>query len=96
MSTAQPYLTGHITPDTDDDAVTGLTVDGTLPTEHTGRHLRNRHNPNPGVTPTHWFKRSGMVLVIRLREVRGEWYCYRWVRSPALVGAPYMTERGPD
>lgn len=37
-----------------------------------------------------------MVHGIRLREGRAEWYRNRWVRTPALEGAPYMTEKGPD
>ncbi|WP_405358666.1 carotenoid oxygenase family protein [Kitasatospora sp. NBC_00085] len=91
-----PYLTGHFTPVADEITATGLTVEGTLPPELTGRLIRNGHNPKPGITPTHWFKGSGMVHGIRLREGRAEWYRNRWVRTPALDGAPYMTEHGPD
>ncbi|GAA0317565.1 carotenoid oxygenase family protein [Streptomyces polychromogenes] len=93
---AKPYLTGHYTPVADEITATELTVEGTLPPELTGRLVRNGHNPKPGVTPTHWFKGSGMVHGIRLRDGRAEWYRNRWVRTPALDGAPYMTERGPD
>ncbi|MEV2253524.1 carotenoid oxygenase family protein [Streptomyces sp. NPDC050147] len=92
----KPYLTGHYTPVADEIAATGLAVEGTLPPELTGRLIRNSHNPKPGITPTHWFKGSGMVHGIRLRDGRAEWYRNRWVRTPALDGAPYMTERGPD
>ncbi|MFI8083970.1 carotenoid oxygenase family protein [Kitasatospora sp. NPDC086009] len=94
--TAKPFLTGHYEPAADELTATELTVDGTLPPELTGRLIRNSHNPKPGVTPTHWFKGSGMVHGIRLREGRAEWYRNRWVRTPALDGAPYMTENGPD
>ncbi|MEU3910252.1 carotenoid oxygenase family protein [Streptomyces sp. NPDC029721] len=94
--TAKPYLTGHYEPVADELTATDLTVDGTLPPELTGRLIRNSHNPKPGVTPTHWFKGSGMVHGIRLREGRAEWYRNRWIRTPALDGAPYMTEHGPD
>lgn len=93
---SKPYLTGHYTPAVDEITATGLTVEGNLPPELTGRLIRNSHNPKPGVTPAHWFKGSGMVHGIRLREGRAEWYRNRWVRTPALDGAPYMTERGPD
>ncbi|WP_405496670.1 carotenoid oxygenase family protein [Streptomyces sp. NBC_00096] len=96
MTSDKPYLNGHYTPVTDEVTATDLTVEGTLPPELTGRLLRNGHNPKPGVTPTHWFKGSGMVHGIRLREGRAEWYRNRWVRTPALEGAPYMTEKGPD
>ncbi|MFJ8629047.1 carotenoid oxygenase family protein [Kitasatospora sp. NPDC093550] len=94
--TAKPYLTGHYEPVSDELTATDLTVDGALPPELTGRLIRNSHNPKPGVTPTHWFKGSGMVHGIRLREGRAEWYRNRWVRTPALDGAPYLTEHGPD
>lgn len=92
----KPYLTGHYTPVADEITSTDLVVEGTLPPELTGRLIRNSHNPKPGITPTHWFKGSGMVHGIRLREGRAEWYRNRWVHTPALEGAPYMTERGPD
>ncbi|MFE2169345.1 carotenoid oxygenase family protein [Streptomyces sp. NPDC059447] len=96
MTVSKPYLTGHYTPLVEEVTATALTVEGSLPPELTGRLLRNGHNPKPGVTPTHWFKGSGMVHGIRLREGRAEWYRNRWVHTPALDGAPYMTERGPD
>ncbi|MFJ4865632.1 MULTISPECIES: carotenoid oxygenase family protein [unclassified Streptomyces] len=96
MTTSKPYLTGHFTPVAEEVTATGLIVEGTLPPELNGRLVRNGHNPKPGVTPTHWFKGSGMVHGIRLREGRAEWYRNRWVYTPALEGAPYMTERGPD
>ncbi|MFG2485623.1 carotenoid oxygenase family protein [Streptomyces virginiae] len=96
MTTDKPYLTGHYTPAVDEITATELTVEGSLPPELTGRLLRNGHNPKPGVTPTHWFKGSGMVHGIRLRDGRAEWYRNRWVHTPALDGAPYMTEHGPD
>jgi carotenoid cleavage dioxygenase len=96
MSIDKPYLTGHYTPVTDEITATELTVEGSLPPELTGRLIRNSHNPKPGITPAHWFKGSGMVHGIRLREGRAEWYRNRWVHTPALEGAPYMTDRGPD
>ncbi|MBD0695057.1 carotenoid oxygenase family protein [Streptomyces sp. CBMA123] len=94
--TDKPFLTGHYTPVADELTATELTVEGALPPELTGRLVRNSHNPKPGVTPTHWFKGSGMVHGVRLREGRAEWYRNRWVRTPALDGAPYLTENGPD
>ncbi|MFD4241049.1 carotenoid oxygenase family protein [Streptomyces sp. NPDC058525] len=94
--TRMPFLTGHYEPAVDEITAAELAVEGSLPPELTGRLLRNGHNPKPGVTPTHWFKGSGMVHGIRLREGRAEWYRNRWVHTPALDGAPYMTDRGPD
>ncbi|GGR96855.1 MULTISPECIES: carotenoid oxygenase family protein [Streptomyces] len=92
----KPYLSGHYTPHVDEITAYDLVVEGQLPPELSGRLVRNGHNPKPGVTPTHWFKGSGMVHGIRLRDGRAEWYRNRWVRTPALEGAPYMTENGPD
>ncbi|MCX2181974.1 carotenoid oxygenase family protein [Streptomyces sp. SKN60] len=94
--TSKPYLTGHYAPVADEITATQLTVEGTVPTELTGRLIRNSHNPKPGITPSHWFKGSGMVHGIRLNQGRAEWYRNRWVHTPALDGAPYMTDRGPD
>ncbi|AXI78767.1 carotenoid oxygenase family protein [Peterkaempfera bronchialis] len=93
---SKPYLTGHYTPQVDETTAYDLRVEGALPPELSGRLLRNGHNPKPGVTPTHWFKGSGMVHGIRLRAGRAEWYRNRWVHTPALDGAPYLTEHGPD
>ncbi|HEX2315305.1 MAG TPA: carotenoid oxygenase family protein [Thermomonospora sp.] len=92
----KPYLTGHYTPHVDEITARDLRVEGSLPPELNGRLVRNSHNPLPGVTPTHWWKGSGMVHGLRLRDGRAEWYRNRWVRTPALDGAPYMTEHGPD
>lgn len=94
--TTKPYLIGHYEPAVDEITASELTVEGALPPELNGRLVRNGHNPKPGVTPAHWFKGSGMVHGVRLRDGRAEWYRNRWVRTPALDGAPYMTERGPD
>ncbi|APY90084.1 carotenoid oxygenase family protein [Streptomyces alfalfae] len=96
MMTRKPYLTGHYAPVADEITATDLAVDGALPPELTGRLIRNSHNPKPGITPTHWFKGSGMVHGIRLNQGRAEWYRNRWVHTPALDGAPYLTDEGPD
>ncbi|WNG41499.1 carotenoid oxygenase family protein [Archangium violaceum] len=96
MTTHAPFLTGPFTPVPDEITATHLRVRGTLPPELNGQLVRNGHNPMPGVVPIHWFKGSGMLHGIRLQEGRAEAYRNRWVRTPALQGAPYMTERGPD
>ncbi|ARX81853.1 dioxygenase [Streptomyces alboflavus] len=92
--TKKPYLTGHYTPVTDETTAHGLTVHGTLPPELNGRYFRNGHNPKPGITPTHWFKGSGMIHGVRLRDGRAEWYRNRWVHTPALDGVPYLGADG--
>ncbi|MCP9206678.1 carotenoid oxygenase family protein [Streptomyces sp. NEAU-Y11] len=94
---AKPYVSGHYTPVVDEVTAHGLTVHGTLPPELNGRYFRNGHNPKPGYTPTHWFKGSGMIHGVRLRDGRAEWYRNRWVRTLALDGVPYLSASGvPD
>lgn len=92
-----PYISDHYTPVVEESTATGLVVRGALPPELDGRYLRNGHNPKPGVTPTHWFKGSGMVHGLRLRDGRAEWYRNRWVRTPLFEGRPAYDEHGkPD
>ncbi|MFI6868112.1 carotenoid oxygenase family protein [Nocardia sp. NPDC050406] len=91
---AKPYLTGHYEPVPDEATAHGLTVRGALPAELNGRYFRNGHNPKPGDTPTHWFKGAGMIHGLRLRDGTAEWYRNRWVRTPALDGAPYTRADG--
>lgn len=81
----KPYVSGRYAPTAVESTVWGLTVHGPLPLQPTGRYLRNGHSPPPGVVPSHWFKGSGMVHGLRLRDGRAEWY--RWVRAPALHSA---------
>ena len=90
----KPYVSDHFAPVADEATLHSLTVRGELPREMNGRYFRNGHNPKPGVVPTHWFKGSGMVHGLRLRDGRAEWYRNRWVRTPALDGAPYVRPDG--
>jgi carotenoid cleavage dioxygenase-like enzyme len=95
MSIRKPYITGHYAPVADEHTATALRVRGTLPPELSGRYIRNGHNPRPGVTPTHWFRGSGMIHGLRLRDGQAEWYRNRWVRTPAFEhDAPLMREDG--
>ncbi|WP_433177761.1 carotenoid oxygenase family protein [Actinoallomurus sp. CA-150999] len=95
MSTPKPYINGHYAPVADEHTATALRVRGTLPPELSGRYFRNGHNPRPGVTPTHWFRGSGMIHGLRLRDGRAEWYRNRWVHTPAFEhDAPLMREDG--
>ncbi|MEV2269865.1 carotenoid oxygenase family protein [Nonomuraea africana] len=91
MSTdlAKPYLTGHYEPVVDETTARDLVVHGSIPPELEGRYFRNGHNPKPGITPTHWFKGTGMIHGIRLSGGRAEWYRNRWVRTPYLEGIPF-------
>jgi carotenoid cleavage dioxygenase len=91
---AKPYLTAHYEPVPDEHTAHDLTVRGTIPPELNGRYFRNGHNPKPGDIPTHWFKGAGMIHGLRLREGKAEWYRNRWVKTPALDGAPYVRDDG--
>lgn len=90
----KPYIRDHYVPVPDEIDATDLAVTGVLPPELNGRYLRNGHNPKPGITPTHWFKGSGMLHGVELAGGRARWYRNRWVRTPALDGAPEMRPDG--
>jgi carotenoid cleavage dioxygenase len=92
--TDMPFISDHYSPVAQEHTAHALTVHGTLPPELTGRYFRNGHNPKPGVVPTHWFKGAGMVHGLRLRDGNAEWYRNRWVRTPALDGAPLQRPDG--
>ncbi|MGW1988562.1 carotenoid oxygenase family protein [Embleya sp. NPDC001921] len=96
MSIRKPYLSGHFAPVVDEITGYDLAVRGTLPPELNGRYIRNGHNPRPGDVPGHWFRGSGMLHGIRLREGRAEWYRNRWVRTPMPDGAPLVREDGAE
>ncbi|MGK8557885.1 carotenoid oxygenase family protein [Nocardia gipuzkoensis] len=90
----KPYLAAHYEPVPDEITAHDLTVRGAIPPELHGRYFRNGHNPKPGDVPTHWFKGAGMIHGLRLRAGRAEWYRNRWVRTPALDGAPLLRADG--
>ncbi|MGH3243278.1 MAG: carotenoid oxygenase family protein [Spirillospora sp.] len=82
--TSVPYISGHYAPVADEHTATELRIRGALPPELDGRYIRNGHNPKPGITPSHWFRGSGMLHGVRLRDGRAEWYRNRWVHTPAF------------
>jgi carotenoid cleavage dioxygenase len=97
MTASTPtYLNGRLTPVPDEISVVDLPVDGTLPTELTGRYFRNGPNPLPGQDPGHWFTGAGMLHGIRLRDGRADWYRNRWVKTTALAGASFVGPSGID
>jgi len=83
------YLEGNYAPVTEEVTVWDLPVDGELPTELTGRYLRNGPNPISAVNPAHhhWFVGDGMVHGLRLRDGRAEWYRNRYVGSTRVADA---------
>lgn len=83
---SNPYLANNLAPVHEEVTVTDLRVTGTIPTELTGRYLRNGPNPAGRVNEAkyHWFSGHGMVHGIRLRDGRAEWYRNRWVRTKGV------------
>ena len=90
------YLEGNYAPVPDEATITELHVTGTLPTELTGRYLRNGPNPVTAPDPDryHWFSGDGMVHGLRLDGGRACWYRNRWVRSGSVARA--LGESCPD
>jgi len=84
--TTNMYLEGNYAPVTEEVTAFDLPVIGELPTELTGRYLRNGPNPLAVADPIkhHWFVGDGMVHGVRLREGRAEWYRNRYVGSSRL------------
>ncbi|MGA1346448.1 MAG: carotenoid oxygenase family protein [Ilumatobacteraceae bacterium] len=85
--TENPFLSGNLAPVHEEITSHDLRVTGTLPTELTGRYLRNGPNPVAPVDPEryHWFTGTGMVHGIRLDEGRASWYRNRWVRTDEVA-----------
>jgi len=75
------HLRGNGRPTSEEQTLTRLEVEGTLPRELDGRYVRNGANPLGG-TSAHPFFGDGMVHGIRLRDGRAEWYRNRYVRTP--------------
>jgi len=88
------FLRGHFRPVTEENTATTLTVRGSIPSALSGRYFRNGHNPKEGINPGAWFYGSGMIHGLRLTNGRAEWYRNRWVRTPALDGAPLFRDDG--
>jgi carotenoid cleavage dioxygenase len=88
MFDRSPFLEGPYAPVTEEITAFDLPVTGNLPSELTGRYLRNGPNPlgldDPG---SHWFLGPGMVHGVRLRDGRAEWYRNRWIRSQHVAEA---------
>lgn len=80
---SNPYLSNNLAPVHEEVTVTNLRVTGHIPTELSGRYLRNGPNPAGSVDENthHWFLGHGMVHGIRLDDGRAMWYRNRWVRT---------------
>jgi len=80
-----PYVQGNFRPVREEVTEFELEVVGDIPTELSGRYLRNGPNPFADVPSNHhWFLGAGMVHGIRLLEGEAKWYRNRYVGSAEL------------
>jgi carotenoid cleavage dioxygenase-like enzyme len=86
-TTTNRYLEGMYAPVQHEVTATDLPVIGALPSELSGRYLRNGPNPltEADGSTHHWFVGDGMVHGLRLRDGRAEWYRNRYVGSSHLA-----------
>src|ERR1700761_4242733 len=82
-----PYLAGNYAPVSNEVTATDLPVTGHLPTELSGRYVRNGPNPAEAPEPKlyHWFTGDGMIHGIRISGGRAAWYRNRWGRSAQVA-----------
>ena len=101
-TSSNPYLANNLAPVHEEVTVTNLRVTGTIPTELTGRYLRNGPNPAGDVNEAkyHWFTGHGMVHGIRLDDGHAAWYRNRWVRTKEVCdiigGTPHPATGRPS
>ncbi|MGI8756434.1 MAG: carotenoid oxygenase family protein [Acidimicrobiales bacterium] len=78
----QPYWEqGNFAAVTQEETLTDLRVNGSLPPELTGLFVRNGSNPPDGKA-LHWFLGDGMVHGVRLERGKASWYRNRYVSTP--------------
>jgi len=88
------FIKGFYEPVRQESTFTSLAVSGAIPASLNGRYVRNGHNPPPDLVKGFWFGGQGMLHGVRLRNGRAEWYRNRFVRTPALQGAPLVRKDG--
>jgi len=83
-----PFLTGIHAPLHDERTITDLKVSGTIPSQLSGRYVRNGPNPfNPDPRGHHWFIGDGMVHGVALKDGKALWYRNRYIRTSSLEAA---------
>ncbi|MGD8417524.1 MAG: carotenoid oxygenase family protein [Pseudomonadales bacterium] len=78
------HLRGNGRPVTEEQTLTELKVNGTIPEELDGRYVRNGANPLSG-SSDHPFFGDGMLHGVRLRDGKAVWYRNRYVRTPFIT-----------
>jgi carotenoid cleavage dioxygenase len=86
---AGPYLADNYGAVDKELTLTNLPVIGKIPSELSGRYLRNGPNPigTVDLARHHWFVGDGMVHGICIRDGKALWYRNRWVRSAENIEA---------
>src|SRR6202035_3414346 len=83
---SQPFfLSGNYAPVTEEVTAESLPVTGAIPSDLSGRFLRDGPNPATG-TSGHWFLGDGMLHGVELGDGAAHWYRNRYVRTKALAG----------
>ena len=83
------WMRNNYAPVHEEVTVTGLTVEGAIPSDLDGLFVRN--GANPKADPTfHWFLGDGMLHGMRLRDGEVSWYRNRYVRTKVHAGADRM------
>ncbi len=78
------HLLGNGRPLTEEQTLTELKANGTIPPELDGRYVRNGANPLSGWS-AHPFFGDGMLHGVRLRDGKAEWYRNRYVKTPFVT-----------
>ena len=83
-----PYVAGNFAPIETEVTAFDLPVMGAIPSELSGRFLRNGPNPRdiPDVNSHHWFFGEGMVHGIRIGGGKAQWYRNRYVGTAEMGG----------
>ncbi len=77
------WMTGNFAPVENVVDASDLAVTGEIPSELSGRYLRN--GPNPHAHPSaDWFLGEGMIHGVQIRDGKANWYRNRYVETPLL------------
>lgn len=87
LNEPDPYLSGNFAPVAEEQTLTDLPVEGSLPKGLNGQLLRNGPNPVDPGPGYHWFTGDGMLHGVLLEDGKARRYVNRWVRTPAIETA---------
>jgi carotenoid cleavage dioxygenase len=84
LDSTPAHLRGNGRPVTEEQTVSELKVNGSIPSELDGRYVRNGANPLSG-TSDHPFFGDGMIHGVRLCDGKAAWYRNRYVQTPFVT-----------